>query len=64
MSDPNKETDQVLIWANEVAKKANVTALKVVALFYIENNKSGRTVEQAKVIVANNLINGGRANEN
>ena len=64
MSDPHKETDNLMEWAAEVAQKANCNTTLVIANFCKENKKPGRTVEQAKVIIANNLINGGRTNEN
>ena len=59
MSDPHKDTNDLLIWVAEVAEKANCNTTLVVANFYEENNKPGRTVEQVKVVVENNLINGG-----
>ncbi|ADZ83555.1 hypothetical protein [Cellulosilyticum lentocellum] len=58
MSDPHKATDELLIWAAEVAEKADCNTTLVVANFYEENKKPGRTVEQLKVVVENNLING------
>lgn len=58
MSDPHKQTDELMKWAEEIANKANCSSTRALALFCIENNKQGRTEEQAKVIVANNLMNG------
>lgn len=58
MSDPHKDTDDLLIWVAEVAEKANCNTTLVVANFYEENKKPGRTIEQLKVVVENNLMNG------
>ena len=58
MDDLNKETDNLMKWAEEVANKANCSSTRVLALFCIENNKQGRTKEISKVVVANNLMNG------
>ena len=58
MSDPHKETDNLMKWAEEIANKANCSSTRVLALFCIENKKPGRSEEQSKVIVANNLMNG------
>ena len=65
MMDPQKSTNNLMKWAEEIANKVNCSSTRVLALFCIENKKPGRTEEQSKVIVANNLINnGGSINEN
>lgn len=63
MIDPHKETDELLIWANEVAKKYNVTMLHVVGNYFKFKKDNNLTHEKAKIVIENNLKNGVDTNE-
>ncbi len=50
-------------WADEVAAKSNVDS-GIVIMKLTKELAKGRKVEEAKVIVANAIINGGKIHEN
>ena len=77
MEEVNSEVANLIVWAAEVAETVEkatnkeCSTTRVLALHGIEKNKqlklglsNNEAHEKAKVIVANNLINGGKANEN
>lgn len=63
MNDPHEETNELLIWASDVANKAKCNSTTVVVAFSEIKKRDNVTIEQAKIITENTLINGGNTNE-